>query len=147
MIADRPRRPKPTRRRGFGLIEMAISSLMLAAAMAATLQVIGWVAFEARAVARRERAVREAVNLLERVAARPWDDLTTDALARLKISEATAAALPGSNLAIRVATVEAEPARKVITVEIRWNDRTGRPEAPVRLVAWSHQVSGGGSKP
>ncbi len=70
-----------SRRRGFGLVEMTIACVLLAAAMAATLQVVGWVALERRAVERRERAVLEASNLMERIAARPWDELTTEALA------------------------------------------------------------------
>jgi len=143
MIADRrdPGR-SARRRRGFGLIEMAISTLLLAAAMVATAQVIGWVALEGRAVARRERAVREAANLMERLASRGWDDLSPDSLSNLRLSGPTAAALPGSALDVRVATIEDAPARKRVTVEIRWNDRSGRPEATVRLVAWSYRRGG-----
>ena len=143
MIANRSQTCRAARRRGFGLIELAISTLMLAAAMVATLQVIGWVALEGRSVSRRERALREAANLAERIAARPWDDLTPDALAKLRLSDEMAN-LPGSALVVRVVSVEEAPARKVIHVEIRWNDRTGRPEAPVRLSTWAYKTGGPG---
>ncbi len=137
MMASRSR-PRP-RRSGFGLIEMTVAVMLLAAGMVVTLQVIGWVAVDRRSVGRRERAYLEASNLLERAAARPWDDLTAERLAALRPGEVTARALPGLALAWDVAD-EAEPipARRV-TVEIRWRDRAGKAEATVRLVAWIYR--------
>jgi hypothetical protein len=141
MIANRPNL-RAARRPGFGLIEMAIAGLLIAAAMAATLQVVGWVATERRAVERRERAVLEASNLLERITARPWDELSTEALGSIKLNEQASAFLPGSALALKVVPFEDAPSRKRITVELRWQDRSGRPEAPVRLVAWIYRRGG-----
>lgn len=138
MIANRSNL-RAVRRPGFGLIEMAVTGVLIAAAMAATLQVVGWVALERRGVERRERAVLEASNLMERIAARPWGELSTEALGPIRMAEASAAFLPGSTLEIKVATAEDAPPRKRITVEIRWLDRSGRPEAPVRLVAWAYR--------
>lgn len=127
------------RRRGFGLIEMAVTGLLIAVAMAATLQVVGWVAVDRRAVERRERAVLEASNLMERIASRPWAELSTESLSAIKLSEPSARFLPGSTLDLNVVPQEGEPARKKIVVEIRWHDRSGRDEAPVRLVAWTYR--------
>jgi Tfp pilus assembly protein PilV len=135
----RSSRNGPTRRRGFGLIEMAISGLLLAAAMAATVQVVGWVAADRRNVARRERAVVEASNLMERIAARPFDEITPESLAALKLPEAARTSHPGSNLKASVTAQEDAPARKRITVEIRWPDGSGTAGSPVRLVAWSYR--------
>ena len=141
MIANRSR-PGNRRRRGFGLIEMAVTGLLIAIAMAATLQVVGWVALDRRAVERRERAVLEASNIMERIAARPWEELSTEALQSIKLSESSAAFLPGSTLELKVIAQEDVPVRKKITVEIRWRDRSGRDEAPVRLVAWTYRRGG-----
>ena len=138
MIANRSK-SRGGRRPGFGLIEMAVTGVLIAAAMAATLQVVGFVALERRSVERRERAVLEASNLLERVAARPWDELSTEALGSIRMAEASAAFMPGSTLELKVVPHDDAPARKRITVEIRWLDRSGRPEAPVRLVAWAYR--------
>jgi hypothetical protein len=143
MVANRSS-PGRRRRRGFGTIEMAISGLMLAAAMAATVQIVGWVATERRAVARRERALVEASNLMERIAARPFGEITPAALARIRLPEAARAALPGSSLEALVADLDDSPARKRIVVEIRWRERSGRDEAPVRLVAWAYRRGGMG---
>jgi len=136
--------PSRPRRRGFGLIEMAVTGLLLAVAMAATLQVVGWVALDRRAVERRERAVLEVSNLMERVASRPWDELSTEALVGLKLSASSAAFLPGSNLSLKVIPSDDPPIRKQIVIEIRWRDRSARTEAPVRVVAWVHRRGGSG---
>jgi hypothetical protein len=141
MIA-RQRGPKAGRRPGFGLIEMAVTGILIATAMAATLQVVGWVALERRAVERRERALLEASNLLERITARSWDDLSTEALKTMTISDPASSFLPGSALDLKVVPFEDLPARKKITVEILWRDRSGRSEAPVRLVAWVYRRGG-----
>ncbi len=138
MIANRSR-SRAIRRPGFGLIEMAVTGVLIAAAMAATLHVVGWVALERRAVERRQRAVLEASNLMERITARPWESLSTEALGSIRMAEASAALLPGSTLGIQVESIENTPLRKRITVEIRWLDRSGRPEAPVRFVAWAYR--------
>ncbi len=142
MIANRAE-SRAGRRRGFGLIEMAVGAMLLVAAMAVTAQVIAWVALERRAAERRERAVFEAANLLERVAARPWAEIESAPPAGLKMAEATTRFLPGSSLDLKVASFADAPTRKRITVEVRWLDRSGRPEAPVRLVAWAYRPGKG----
>ena len=138
MIAHRSSRGE-SRRPGFGLIEMAITGVLIAAGMAATVHVVGWVALERRAVERRERAVLEASNLLERIDALTWDELTTESMGKVRMSESTAAFLPGPSLVLEVIPFDDAPARKKIVVEIRWRERSGRAEAPVRLVAWTYR--------
>jgi hypothetical protein len=133
---------RPRTRRGFGLVEMAMTGVLIAAGMAATLQVVSWVALSRRAVERRERAVVEASNLMERICARPWEEITTESLGTLRLSEAASAFLVASSLNVKVEPIEANPARKKITLEIRWRDRSGRTEAPVRLIAWAFRREG-----
>ena len=55
------------------------------------------------------------------------------------MSESTAAFLPGSTLDLQVTPFDDAPIRKKIVVEIRWRERSGRTEAPVRLVAWTYR--------
>ena len=127
------------RRRGLGLIEMAITGVLLAGAMVATVQVISWVAHERKAVERRQRALAEASNLMERIAARPWSELNLEQLAKVELSERTLVFLPRSNLNIQLVQHDDEPVRKKIKLEIRWRDHTGRTEAPVRIVTWVYK--------
>ncbi len=82
MIVDRGR-VRTRRRSGFGLVELALTGFLLAVAMTLTLQVVGWIALNRRSTERRERAIVEASNLIERIKARPWDDLKTESLANL----------------------------------------------------------------
>lgn len=137
MIANRRARPEG-RRTGFSLIELAVTGALIAVALTVTVQVVGWVALERKAVERRERALLEANNLMERIVARPYDDLTTERLGALQVSEATARFLRKPTLEVQVSPAEGAPTRKKIRLEIRWPDRSGRLEAPVRLVAWSY---------
>jgi hypothetical protein len=136
---ERARRP---RHRGFGLVEMAATGVMVMAAMAITVQLLGWAAAGRRDVARRERAILEASNLLERLAARPWEQLTADAVRGVTLSDATKEALPGAALTIDVADIAAAPAARRITVAITWRDRAGKAEAPARLVGWAYRRGG-----
>lgn len=143
MLANRSR-PSGGRRPGLGLVEMVVTVALLAVAMTATVQVVGWVALERRSVDRRERALGEARNLLERLAARPWDDLTPEAAARVRPSDASAHFLGKPTLTVTITPADDAPARKKLAVELRWPDRSGRPEAPVRLIAWVYRREGGG---
>jgi Tfp pilus assembly protein PilV len=138
MIANRSN-PLTKRRKGFGLIEMAVTGVLIAVAMTVTVQVVGWIALERKAVERRERALLEAENLLERIVSYPYDELTTEKVKRFSILTASASFLRGPNLNVTVTPFEDAPVRKKIAVEIRWLDRSGRSEAPVRLVAWAYQ--------
>ncbi len=137
MIASRSRARRD--RRGFGMIELAVAGILVAAGMTATVQVVGWVVVERRAVERRQRALVEASNLLERIAARPYDEITPEAAGRCRLAGPTADFLPGATLYLKVDTSTDAPGRKKIAVEIRWRDRSGRPEAPIRLVAWTYR--------
>ena len=138
MIASRPQL-QAGRRPGFGLIEMAVAGVLIVVAMTVTVQVVGWIALERKAVERRERSLLEAENLLERIVATPWGELTTESAARFRVSEATAKFLRNPTLGLAVAAFDDAPARKKVSVELRWLDRSGRPEAPVRLVAWTYR--------
>jgi hypothetical protein len=137
MIADRS---NPARRRpGFGLIEMAVTGALIAVAMTVTVQVVGYVALERRAVERRERAILEANNLLERLVSRPWDELTPGSAKEARVSSTTSSFLRSPKLDVEVTPSDDAPARKKVSVEIRWLDRSGRPESPVRLVSWVYK--------
>jgi hypothetical protein len=136
------RSPARRRRSGFGLVEMALTGVLIAAAMAATLQVVGWVALDRRATERRERAVVEVANLMERVVAHPWEEIETDRLRSISISDSARSFLQSSTQIVKVEPFDDAPARKKITIELRWANRSGQAEAPVRLVAWIYRNGG-----
>jgi Tfp pilus assembly protein PilV len=130
------------RRRAFTMVEVAITSLLLVIAMTVTLQVLGWVASERRAVDRRQYAIHEAANLMERLAARPWDQLTTGAVKDLALSELARQTLPGAELSVAAEETGEPIGAKRLSVRLRWRNRAGGWEAPVRLSAWTYRPGG-----
>ena len=77
---------------------------------------------------------------MERVAARPWAELTTAALSQEKLSPSAAGQLPGAELKIEVSTSADEPNAKRITAALRWQDRSGQLVAPVTLTTWRYKI-------
>jgi hypothetical protein len=116
------------------LVEISVALVLFAAAMSLTVRTLGWVTAEQRATERRQCAALEAANTLERLAARPWDALTAEALDAETLSEAAKRSLPEG--ALRATVVETDHGLKRVRVEVRWRGRSGEPEAPIRLTAW-----------
>jgi hypothetical protein len=79
-------------------------------------------------------------NVMERIAARPWSELSTAALAKEKPSASAAHQLPGAELKIEIVPSAAEPNAKRITATLRWQDRSGQPAAPVRISTWRYKL-------
>jgi type II secretory pathway pseudopilin PulG len=121
-------RAKSARRAGFLLGELLITVILLAVAMTVAVRLVGWVALEQRAAERRERALMEASNLLERLAA-----------ARAALSPAAQQALPGAELKVEVTEVDSPLPAKRLRVQVRWRDRSGGFEAPIRLTTWVYR--------
>ena len=134
------------RRGGYAMVELTISTLLIAAALAIVVQSVGWLAAQRRGAERRQRAIQEAANLMERLALRPWDELTPELARSLTLSPATSSALRDGMLDVAIAPGRGEPASKSVAITIRWGDRSGVPSAPVRLVAWVHRRVPGGEK-
>lgn len=121
-------------RRGFTLLEMAVGALLLGMVMALTVQILAWSASERRVSERRQRALHEASNLIERLATLPSSELNPATLRAAKLSDQTRQALPNGEL--KVALDEGPEGLKRLTVEIHYRDRAGEPVAPVRLTAF-----------
>lgn len=127
-----------TRRRAFTLVEIVVCALMLGIAMSVTLHILTWVAAERRAIEQRACAVREVANIMERITARPWSELTPDTLKGVTLSDSTRAALPGAELTIDVENESPTPVSRRLAVRLRWRGASGNFERPVRLSAWAY---------
>ncbi len=130
------------RRRGFTLVEILVSVAMLATAMSLTVGLLGALAAERRAAERRLCAVQEVANLMERVSARPWGEVTPESLRTVSLSPRALQALPGAELTATVDDASAGPGGKRISLRLRWRDRAGTWTAPVRLSAWIYRLGG-----
>jgi hypothetical protein len=131
---------RPTRaiRRGSLLPELAMAGAMLTIAMTLTVKVLGYAGLQRRSADQRQRAILEVANIMERITAEPFDDITAERARRLSISPGAAGSLPGAALAVEVAEEQPAPDRpaKRIAVRLRWRDRSGEWKAPVRLTTW-----------
>jgi hypothetical protein len=115
---------------------MAVSAVLVAAAMGVTVEVLAWVLAERRAVERRHRAVQEAANLMEHIAAEPWERVTPERARAGGLSPAPPAVLPGAEWRVSVEAPAAPADLRRIAIRLRWRNRAGDWEAPVRLAAW-----------
>jgi hypothetical protein len=132
---------RSVRRRAYTTCEVALAILLLAVAMTTTVQVLGWVAAERRAVERRQWAIQEVGNLMERLTAEPWDKVDAESARKLSLSEEIRRKLPDPELTIDVDDRGAVQGEKRLAIRLRWRNRSGGWESPVRLCAWIAQRS------
>ena len=120
------------------LVELTISAAMLAVAMTLTVQMLGLAARQRRESDHRQRATLEAANLMERLAAGPFDEITPERARGLSRSTAAPAGLTGAEWTVEVKDEAPGPGRSArrIAVRLRWKGRSGEWEAPVRLTTW-----------
>jgi hypothetical protein len=131
-------RPGRAVRRGSMLPELAIAGAMLAVAMTLAVQVLGYAGQQRRSADRRQRAILEVTNIMERITALPFDEVTPERARRLSITPEAAGSLPGAELSVDVLDQQPAPGRPArrIAVRLRWKGRSGEWEAPVRLTTW-----------
>lgn len=132
MTTRRSSRARP--RRGFTLVEMSMAALLLAMIMTLTVQILATAVVQRRSADRRQRALYEASNVLERVASLPLGRLTPDTLKNAKLSDATLLALPKADL--KVSITDADHGLKRLVVEVRYSDKGDEVVGPVRLVTY-----------
>ena len=138
VLGEHPTRRMSARRRGSILAEVAMATVMLMIAMTLTVQVLGYAGRQRRSADQRQRAASEAANILERLSASPYDELSPRRAGEMALPRALGASIPGAELAVDVAEESpgAGQAAKRIAVRIRWRGRSGEWEAPVRLTTW-----------
>jgi hypothetical protein len=140
------------KRRGIYLLEMAVAGVLLLAVMMLCVRYFAVTATQRRALDHRQAALGEAANIMERITAQPWSDLTAEGLTKISLSTETKLALPDGELKIDLADEDARPSpptplpkgegkleAKRITVTIRWQDDQGQWSQPVRLAAWRYR--------
>jgi hypothetical protein len=115
-----------------------MAAVMLAIVMTLTVKVLGYAGQQRRSADQRQRAILEVANVMERITAEPFEEVTAERARRLSISPAAAGSLTGSELAVEVTEEQPGPGRsaKRVAVRLRWKGRSGEWEAPVRLTTW-----------
>ena len=77
----------PGNRRGSLLAEVGISTVVLTIVMGLTVKVLGTIAQERRAASERQQGTLEAGNLMERITAYPFDQVTPELARSMSVSD------------------------------------------------------------
>jgi prepilin-type N-terminal cleavage/methylation domain-containing protein len=124
-------------RRGMTVLELVVAAAILGTLLAVSLQLLAATAQQRSVADQRQFAVLEAENMMERLAARPWAELTPQTA--VPLSPAVRARLPSAEVKVEVAPAPNDPLAKRIVVALRWRDQTGQFVQPVRIVTWRWQ--------
>jgi hypothetical protein len=82
--------------------------------------------------------LQEVANLMERLFAAPYAELTPESVAAVPLSAGCRARLPDARLSVAVVPTAGPPPGKQVSVEIVWRGHHGQPARPVRLTAWRY---------
>ena len=116
---------KQMRKRGY-LIQEAVATVAVAiTALAGVTQLLGLVAQHRAAVQQRQVATRELGNVMERVMAFRWAELTTDKASNLQVSTGCQAVLRDPKLQVSVVPDSTSQDLVQIRVQIDWQDTAG----------------------
>jgi hypothetical protein len=121
------------------VFEVLVSTLLLSAAFATVVPLLGSVAAQRRAAEQRQLALQEVANVMERYAERSWADIKPETDGTVELSSEVRRVLHHAALEVKVDEATGPPAAKRIAIELRWKDRSGRFAAPIRLVTWVYQ--------
>ncbi|MDX1944335.1 MAG: hypothetical protein SFU86_02935 [Pirellulaceae bacterium] len=125
-------------RRAFSLTEVTLALFVVGMAAGALAQMLFVAAGQRRASEQRRLAGQEVANLAERIAARPYRELTGEWLASQTLSaEMRAAAPQAALLALLTSEEDPVPGRRV-RIEVSWPNSVGQPVEPVGLTVWKY---------
>jgi hypothetical protein len=128
-------------RRGIVMLEVIVGCGLLAILLAVCAQLLSTTAIARRNSERRAIALEEAANIIERVIAVPFADMTSERLADIKLSPEVQQILPGGVAELVVEDETGELPSKRVSVKITWKGAAGRTEAPARITYWAYQRS------
>ena len=129
-----------TKRSGFSILEITVASMLLGTLATLCVQYCHAMAVRRAIVERQKSAIQEASNLLEILAARPWEELTPHVADTQQLSERVMRTVPDARLEIEIGLPMGRPPAKRIAVEIHWPADQHAPAKPVRLVTWRYKV-------
>ncbi len=122
------------RQTGFILKETIMALALSTTLVVGAAELLVTVAHQRCAASRHFLAVREAGNLMEEFASRPWADLTEERLSAADLSDECRCCLPDAKLHVQLAE-DGEDARR-IELAISWRRTAASRGEPVRLVGW-----------
>ena len=135
------------RRRGFTLIEVVAAAAVLGGLTTRLREVLRLRGREQQAMRDRSRATQLAANVMERLAAQPWDRLTPEGVRPLQDAADLRQLLPDCKIEIEIVQPAGEPDAKQLTIVVHRPTPPGAADRLARLVAWRYRNEAGRSRP
>jgi len=132
--------PRGRGRCGALLLELLISGAVLGVVVGAAIPTLAWISRERQYSRQRQAAQLEVGNLMERLTALEWNELTPERGAQAGLSPSLREQVPDAKLTVAVTDDSQAGARRVF-IELEWEVVPGRPAPPVRLVSWVYEQS------
>ncbi|MBC8356241.1 MAG: hypothetical protein H8E66_30045 [Planctomycetes bacterium] len=124
-------------KRGTITHEATMAIVLATAVIVGTAQTLAIISHQRRDMDRRSTASREVGNLLEEIAARPWNAINEEELAKLTLSDECRTVLRDPRLTVEVASEPTE-AGKYVSIEIDWLTGKDQRALPLRVGAWRY---------
>jgi hypothetical protein len=118
------------------MVELCATCALLAVAIPLTVAALGAAAKQRRGIEMRQQAIEAADNLLERLTAERWDQLSNERLNELKDAISDGQLPPGGELQLELVEHAGPPAAKRIDVGLSWQPSAARVRQRVRLSGW-----------
>ena len=122
--------------RGFTLLEIIVSMILLGIVLAMVVPMTRLVVEQRRRSETRRAALLEVSNALERLTIDPSRGPAVGEEQTLPVSESLAARLKEPTLVVRTEAVDGPPAGRRFDASLTWSERSGRRAAPLRLSAF-----------
>jgi hypothetical protein len=126
-------------RKGSMLVEVSAAMMMLAVLTTVCLEFFSAVSEQRRQLFTQLTATQEAANLLERTEAWGWEELSSEAAAKLQLSDQARKTLPEGRFEMLVEGPSGDPPAKRVLVSVCWRPLPGGPERKVKLATWRHK--------
>ncbi len=130
-------------RRGFTLVELISTCVLLGVVFSVSIPLLVTVARERLSAEQRQFALQHAANLLERAVVQDWSELPPGEQTLTAAPSDVVAMLPGLERQLTVTELSEVPRSKQVAVSIRWQGRAGKVVAPLALSAWVYPVQEG----
>jgi type II secretory pathway pseudopilin PulG len=124
-------------RSGSLLLELMVAGALLGVVTASVIPTLGWLVRQRKFNQERQAAVLEVGNLMERLTALDWNELTSERAAQFHLSDPMEQQLSEPRLTVSV-DIEDDAAKRVL-IQLAWQIGPSRAAPPVRLAAWVYR--------
>ena len=115
---------------------MMVSGVLLMTVFMVVVPSIYWVHREQRQTEQRQVALTEVENLMERIAALSYSEISQSVVDKYVIPESVLRQLSNADLKIQIQETKVLPPMKKIQIELTWQGQPGQKIRPVRLISW-----------